>query len=302
MKDEPRSPLKHQHDHAVPTVIHHPEEDLPLLARWLHRAMANPTRFLSLLVGLVVVVLALTVLVSGFSMGKAASDEAWTELDDANTADQRVQVAERFPNTPAERWALLQAASEFYNKGFNDLPVNRDAAGPELTKALKYFEKVAKDAPKDSPQARAGAFGVARTHEARNQLQKAIEQYEYVAKTWPGSDEAEQSKRLAGVLKEPATAAFYKGLYAFKPLETTLPPLGQGSFSLPTGHPPVGGGPLFAPLLPPPPPPSSSSSTPSPAAGAGSTELPADVFAPPTSVPAPPGSSSPSPKAAETKP
>jgi len=299
MKDEPRSPLKHQHDHAVPTVIHHPEEDLPLLARWLHRAMANPTRFWSLLVGLVVVVLALTVLVSGFSMGKAASDEAWTELDDATTADQRVQVAQRFPNTPAERWALLQAASEFYNKGFNDLPANRDAAGPELTKALQYFEEVAKKAPKDSPQARAGAFGVARTYEARNQLQKAIEQYEYVAKTWPDSDEAAQSKRLVELLKEPATAAFYKELYAFKPVETTLPPMGQGSLSFPPGHPSVGGGKmpsLFSPLLPPPPPPSPSGTS-SPAGNAGSTELPADVFAPPAAAaPATPA------KAAETKP
>ena len=32
--DESRSPLpvKHQLDHELPTVIHHPEEDMPLLA------------------------------------------------------------------------------------------------------------------------------------------------------------------------------------------------------------------------------------------------------------------------------
>src|SRR5262249_13568596 len=158
MKDEQRSPLKHQHDHAVPTVIHHPEEDLPLLARWLHRAMGNPTRFWSLLIGLVVVVLGLTVLVSGFSMGRAATDDAWTELEQAATPRDRVEVAERFPKTPTALWALLQAATEFYNKGFSYLPDHRDEAGTELALAVKYFEQVAKEAPKDSPQARAAAF------------------------------------------------------------------------------------------------------------------------------------------------
>src|SRR3954471_13493746 len=106
MKDEPRSPLKHQHEHAVPTVIHHPEEDLPLLARWLHQAMENQTRFWSLLIGLVAVVIGLTVLVSGLSMGRTGADDAWTELEQAKTAAERVDIAKRFPNTPAERWAL----------------------------------------------------------------------------------------------------------------------------------------------------------------------------------------------------
>ena len=33
MKDEPRSPSRHLLDHAIPTVIHHEEENLPILAR-----------------------------------------------------------------------------------------------------------------------------------------------------------------------------------------------------------------------------------------------------------------------------
>ena len=153
MKDEPRSATRHhQLDHAIPTVIHHPEEDLPLLARWLHRAMQNPTRFWSLVGGLVAVVVGLSVLATGFSLGKAASDEAWVELETAKTPAERVEIASRFPKTPAGRWALLQAANEYYGQGFADLPANRDAALPNLKKALDLYEQVAREAPEDTPR------------------------------------------------------------------------------------------------------------------------------------------------------
>jgi hypothetical protein len=300
MKDELRSPLKHEHEHAVPTVIHHPEEDLPLLARWLQRAMVNQTRFWSLLIGLVVVVVGLTLLSRGLSNGRAASDEAWTELDAAKTAADRVEIANKYPNTSAERWALLQAAIEYYNTGFADLPANRDAALPQLKLALKYFEQVAKESPKDAPQARAAAFGVARTHEARNEIEKAVEQYESVAKTWPDSEEGRESKTLAEALRKPENVAFYKELYAFKPVEMTLPSMGQGSIPLPPGHPSVGPNSPF--LLPPPPPSVDGTTKASPAPTPG---LPDDVFAPSATAPEAKPATTPEAKPAatpETKP
>jgi len=276
MKDEHRSPTKHQLDHAIPTVIHHPEEDLNLLARWLHRAMEDRTRFWSLLVGLVVVVIGLTVLASGLSLGRATSDEAWTELELAKTADERVKVAEKYPNTPAERWALLQAANDFYNKGFADLPENREAAAPALTKALDYFERAARESPKDSPQARVAAFGAARTLEARNQLEKAIERYEAVAKTWPGTDEARQAERLAQQLRKPEVVAFYKELYTYKRPEVNLPPMGSATLPLPPGHPPLDGSSSVPPPL---------LAAPGGSSTAPSVDLPANVFAPESSPP-----------------
>ena len=124
--------------------------------------------------------------------------------------------------------ALLQAATETYNKGFRDLPANREAAEPLLRKARTQFEQVVKQSPKDSPQARIAALGVARSLEAHNDLDKAIEQYELVAKTWPGSAEAKHAERLAQALRKPENVAFYKELYAFKPVEATIPPMGTG--------------------------------------------------------------------------
>jgi hypothetical protein len=287
MRDEPRTPSRHQLDHAVPTVIHHPEEDMPLLARWVHRAMMNQTRFWGLIAALVVVVTGLVVVSNGLSLGRSTSDAAWIRLETAKTPSERVEIAREYPKTQAEQWALLQAATEFYNQGFADLPANRDAALPALKKALDLFDEVAREASQDSPQARAAALGAARTLEARNDLDKAIKQYEKVASTWKGTPEATEAERLAQALRRPENVAFYKELYAYKPVEATLPPGGRGGFTLPPNHPLIDGSttmPSFpSPLSLPPPPPSP---TPAPAPNAEKPEdkpapgLPSEVFTP----------------------
>lgn len=297
--DESRTPLpvKHQLDHELPTVLHQPDADQPLLARWVERAMENQTRFWGLIAALVVVLVGLSVLGSGLSLGRASSDEAWTRLETAKTPAERVEIAREFPKTPAQRWALLQAATEYHNQGFNDLPANREAALPTLKKALDLFDQVANEAPHDSPQARVAALGLARTLEARNDLAKAMKQYQKVAATraWAGTEEARTAERLARSLGSPEAARFYKDLYAFKAAEATLPPGGLGNFQfpLPAGHPPIGG-PRITPLpgglgkipepnlsdLPPPPPSPEprGAEAPAPASSGG---LPADVFTPP---------------------
>lgn len=295
--DESRTPLpvKHHLDHEVPTVLHHPDEDQPLLARWVERAMENQTRFWGLIAALVVVTVGLSVLASGLSLGRASSDEAWTKLEAAKTPAERVEIAREFPKTPAERWALLQAATEYYRQGFDDLPANREAALPTLKKALDLFDRVANESPQDSPQARVAALGLARTLEARNDLAKALKQYQKVAGTraWAGTEEARTADRLARSLEAPEAATFYKELYAFKPAEATLPPGGLESFKfpLPSGHPPIGG-PVITPLpgatgktsepnlsdVPPPPPSPGPGGAGSPTPSSGG--LPKDLFAP----------------------
>ena len=302
--DERRTPAhaKHQLDHELPTVIHHPEEELPLLARWLDRAMQNQTRFWSLIAAIVLVTVGLSLLGSGLTLGRATSDQAWTKLENAKTPAERVEIAKNYPKTAAERWALLQAATEYYLQGFNDLPSHRDAALPNLKLALTLFQRVADESEPNSPQARAAALGVARTLEARNDRLKAIAQYERVAgnKAWAGTIEAREADRLARLLKSPEAEAFYKDLYAFNPPAATLPPGGVGGLDLPlpSGHPPVnfpgmpggiipGLGPVDLPLpssgratepnpsaLPPPPP-------------GPSDSLPADPFAPKAETPKP---------------
>lgn len=296
MKDEPRSPSRHLLDHAIPTVIHHEEENLPILARWLKRGMDKGPGFWIPLGALCLVVIGLGVLAGGLSLGRSTSDEAWNRLALAKDSADRVKVAEEFPDAPAARWALLQAATETYNKGFRDLPSNREAAEPLLKKARTQFEQVVKQAPKDSPQARIAALGVARSLEAHNDLDKAITQYEYVAKTWPGSAEAKHAERLARALRKPENVAFYKELYTYKPVEATIPPMGTGGFTfpaipgagglnLPPNHPPVDGPTIPASsFLPPLPTPGTSGTMPA-RDSLLDTPLPGDVFTPEATTP-----------------
>jgi hypothetical protein len=255
MKEDARTPVKHEFEHAAPTVIHDPEQDMTILARWLHRAMAKGPAFWYLVFGVVAVAVVLTVLGNGLSRGKTSTGQAWTDLFLAQTPAQRKEIAEAFPNTPVAHAAKLQAATEYFNMGVRDLPNNREVAAPQLSNALDLFRQVAAEAPKDSPEAVAAAFGAARALEARNELPEAIDQYKAVIAGWPNSAEAKHSEKLAEQLKRPEAVEFYRQVYAYKapvaPPPSSLPSVG----GLPAGHPSLSGptvpaGPLSIPLLP----------------------------------------------------
>jgi tetratricopeptide (TPR) repeat protein len=227
-------PVRHQFDHVVPTVIHHPEEQMTALGRLVHHVLQDPKKFSTWALSLALGVLAIVVIWNLTTGKQIKSSEAWTKLETAKKAEERLDVAKEFPDSPASTWALLQAANDYYNLALADLPNNRDVALPLSKKALDLFDRVASEAPKDSFQARAAAMGKARSLEARNELAKAIEQYELVAKNWPGTPEADQAKQIALALQAPEAAGFYKELYAYSPTKITLPPLEKETLDLPS--------------------------------------------------------------------
>ena len=195
MKDE-QIPV-HQLDHAEPTVIHHPEEDMTILARWLQHGMKQGLQFWLLIGGVVVVLLAIAGLSGGLMGAKADGSEAWVELTQAKGAEDKLKIAEAHPNTPVAGWARIDAAEEEYTNGINDLtsPGKKELAGPRLKKALDLFEQVAKEAPKDSTQQIAATFGAARALEARNELPEAIAKYRDLANRFPNAPEAQAGPR-----------------------------------------------------------------------------------------------------------
>ncbi len=222
-------PVRHQLEHVVPTVIHDPEEKMTALRRWTHHAVKEPRRYLgwptAIIAGVFLVVVVWKLAVGG----RSPDAEFWTKLQSTKTAEDRVDLAKEYPNSPAATWALLQAATEYYNLALSDLPHNRDVALPTAKKALDLFDEVESEAPHDSPQARAAALGKARTLEMRNELSKALEQYQHVVKEWPESPEAKEAKRFVEFLEDPQATGFYKDLYAFSPTKMTLPPMGTES-------------------------------------------------------------------------
>jgi hypothetical protein len=233
MKDE-HAPV-HEHEHAEPTVIHHPEEDMTILARWLKHGMDQGAQFWVLVGAAIVALVAIALISSGLAGGKMSGNEAWLELTSAKTVEDRIKIADAHPNTPAASWAKLYSAREEYDNGIDDLttPGRKDLAGPRLKKALELFQLVAKEAGKDTTQAVCALFGVARTFEARNELPEAIEQYKLVIERFPKSPEAKQAQALIKALEEPLNQMFYKELYSYKPPATPSPPSGLGGLGAP---------------------------------------------------------------------
>jgi hypothetical protein len=277
-------PVRHQFDHEVPTVIHHPEEKMTALARLTHRVIKDPGKYATWALGILVIALGLVVASNWTSSSRTKSTEVWTKLDSATKPEDLTETAKAYPGTIASQWALVRAANEYYNTAMGDLPNNLEVAVSNLRRALALYEQVVKEAPVDSYQARSALIGKARCLEARNELANAIEQYELVVKNWPDSPEADQAKKLAEALKKPEAAAFYKELYAYSPPKVTLPPLGNERLNLPgrTGGIPSSspgasglGGRMLGPLEVTPP--DISEIRPAPAA-----DLPANVFTPET--------------------
>lgn len=228
---------KHAHpgvEHA-PVVIHH-DDDETILERGLRRALAAGPLFWGGVAGAIVLFVALALVLGTFSSGDPKAAESWTELALANDAESQLKVAERFPNTPAARWAKLRAASERYNEAVDKFPTDRESAAALLTKAMELYREVA-DGPADSPETRAAALGIARVLETRGELDKAIEQCRKVAARWPDTDEAREADRLAKLLDKPSSRKFYEELYAYKPTKPRFP----GGGDVPE---------LFKPMLP----------------------------------------------------
>jgi tetratricopeptide (TPR) repeat protein len=249
-KVTPPITVRHQLEHAVPTVIHNPEQNMTALGRLTFHVLQDPRKYstwaLSVLLGILAVIV-----VSKFSSGgNARSSEAWSKLETAKKVEERVEIAKQYPKTTAATWALLQAASEYYVDGFDDLPRNPEVAIGNFKKAHDLFDQVYREASKDSFQARVALLGLARSLEARNDLPKAIEKYELVASSWPGTPEAAQAKQLADALRVPAAADFYKQLYAYSPTKVTLPPMGTQDLQLPSTGINLPGGNLTVPAKP----------------------------------------------------
>jgi hypothetical protein len=230
-------PVRHQFDHAVPTVIHNPEEKMTALGRWVSHLLRDRKRYSTWAVVFAVVAVGALAGWNYWLGPRPATSEVWTKLDAAKRPEDRVEIVRDYPNTPASTWGVLQAANQYFDDAIKDLPNNKDVAVPNLGKAVKLYEQVLRDAPKDSYQARAAAMGKARSLEARNDLPKAIEEYERLARDWPGTSEAERSAEIAKALREPGAAAFYKELFAYSPPKVTLPPAGSERLDFPMTNP-----------------------------------------------------------------
>ncbi len=241
-KDEPPAPLKHIHEHA-PTQIHDPTADETILERWLRKNLERGTTFWLLVGAALVVVVAGWMLLRGTGQGRSDESRSWETLILAQDPEERIEVANEGASAgAAAAWAALQVAEGQYMEAFNDLPQNREPALKKLDSAFTFFKKAHGLAEKGDYLRALAAMGMARTLEARGDLDGAIEQYEAVEKEFPGTPQASRAEQLAVALKQPRNIAFYDQFSSYTPEEMVLPPGGTDIFDLPTGGPGGAGG------------------------------------------------------------
>lgn len=250
MKHEP--PIRtHSPDEPPATVIHHYEQDQTLLARWLQGLFAKGATFWFLAISTSAVVIVAGYLISGLLSTPSTTSRAWTEVMLAGTTEDFQKVAESDSDTSAGRWSALRAATLRYGDAIKLLPGDRESAAPLLKQALEGFEAIEGDSKADPMLQRLAILGAARTLETQDDLPKAIEQYEKIAKNWPDTDDGKAALKRADRLKSPEVVAFYKKFSSYKPRlgPTSLPPRGSNGIDLPLDHPPLDGPTMKAPPL-----------------------------------------------------
>ena len=98
-------PVRHQFDHEVPTVIHHPEEKMTALARLTRRLLLEPGKLVSWALGILTVVIALYFVANWTSSSRTKTSELWTKLYTETKPEALAETAKKYAGTAASQWA-----------------------------------------------------------------------------------------------------------------------------------------------------------------------------------------------------
>ncbi len=204
------------------------------LSKWLEQVQP----YSKLIVGVAVVIAAVLFAIMFISNSNRRTNEAsWTGYYAAASSrdpEELHKVAERYAGTKAAIWALHAAAQANLMQGSQSLYLDRGASREQLREAAEdYVSVLEKLGPSDEPLLRQRAlYGLAQAYEAQNELGKAGERYEEIAKAWPESAIGKQAGQRAAALKRTDTQDFYKWFFAQKPPAPTPP---RGGTSIPFG-------------------------------------------------------------------
>ncbi|HKD36624.1 MAG TPA: tetratricopeptide repeat protein [Pirellulales bacterium] len=134
-------------------------------------------------------------------------NEAWKAIDSRNDDDLR-DVIKRYPNKPAALWSQLVLADDELSRGVAGLFAQRSAGRDLLTSAADDYRYVAEHST--LPLVREQAlFGLGRAEESLNELAKAREAYESVAKSYPNGPYAKRAELRLAQLNRDSAKVFY---------------------------------------------------------------------------------------------
>jgi hypothetical protein len=163
---------------------------------------------------LIVGILVATVIAVGvilWSRSRSATTEAgWSEMANLRTADQYLDVAEKYPGTHASNWARLQAARLSYTNGIETALTDRKSSDESLKQAKDLYSDLVKQ--NTTPELREEALkGLALTLEATSggEVGDAVKAYEQFIKEFPDSAFRNYAAHRVEELKNPEAGEFY---------------------------------------------------------------------------------------------
>jgi tetratricopeptide (TPR) repeat protein len=145
------------------------------------------------------------------SRGASAAKSGWTNYFAAvNQSDLEglYEVAKKYPRSAAGAWALQSAGDINLATGTVDMYSDRERAKERFTKALENYSSAGKRVSDELLQQRS-LMGLAQTHEALNEFDKAEGCYNSVMKKWPDTSVSKLAGQRLAVLKNPETKEFY---------------------------------------------------------------------------------------------
>ena len=194
------------------------------LADYLAKVVERVKPYQNAILGGILLVLVIILLVHWWN-GKSAS-----ELEVANTQfynalgnalnsgepSELIEMAEKYPDSPAAADAALTAADIYLNNGCNQLFQNKAKANSDLGNAVDLYEKILPRLKDPFLKAQAN-FGLARAEECQNQLSKAIEYYKEIVKNWPDGPYGVLAASRLQDLERPSTKEIYDKIANFDP-------------------------------------------------------------------------------------
>ena len=186
------------------------------LADWIKTVQPYSNAILG---GVLLITVAIVAVILWAQKSKADTAQAWEDVFVALSSGRPGEldsVSEQYEDSNVVNSANLIAGELHLEDGCNQRFISRSGAEHELAKAWDNFQAVLENTRKPEFRERA-TFGVARVHDARGEMNKAIEQYGKVREQWPEGVYVVRAGRNMKNLQRSSTKAFCDNFAEFDP-------------------------------------------------------------------------------------
>jgi tetratricopeptide (TPR) repeat protein len=199
-----------------------------VLADWLGDVVSDIQPYWKVILAVVVAALAAVFTLIYLSIRQSEHEgAAWATfvetIGSAKRGEEIERVAEKHPGTRAALWATLSASDVYLQEGQEQLFIDRDKAFEQIDKAIAGYRKVSEQG-KDTLMRSRALLGLGSAYEARDNLDRAVEAYDQIVKTWPDSVAGKAAKKRLDDLNKKSTVGFYAWFFNAKPKPRSAAP------------------------------------------------------------------------------